>query len=73
MSPATVTKVSKRQIKPTKKVAAKRKPRSVAKSYHIKVHPLVWAKAMELAGGHRSLIEVREATTVVVHNPGWKG
>jgi hypothetical protein len=37
-------------------------------SYVVKVDPVVWQTAMEIADGDRFRIEVRSATEVVVHN-----
>ena len=53
-------------IEPFKKERATPKPTYTVG--HIKIHPLVWAKAMEIADGNAHRIEVIHSEEVIVHN-----
>jgi hypothetical protein len=72
VAPATVTAISKGEVRRTRKKAGK--PQNVASPVHIvKPDIRVWKMALRLAKGNRKRLEVVEPTTVIVHNhTNWK-
>lgn len=57
----------------TRKSRTKVKPEPVkARVEKIRVDPITWNAALELAGGDAKRIEVVSAFECVVHNPGWR-